>query len=99
MKVFGPGPGPGFFVLAAILAGVLIAYTVAVPRHWVPVLLGAIGMVIILWVRLRGVRLEITDTEVRARQGGYRPEKQVARGDVRAIHFFPRVISFRGAGR
>jgi hypothetical protein len=96
MKAFGPRPGPSFYVVSAILAGVLIAYTVAVPRQWLPVVLGVIGLVIIGWARLRAVRLEITDSVVRAKQGWYQPEKQVARGDVRAIHYFPRLISFRG---
>ena len=96
MRTFGPRPGPGFFILAAILAGVFIAYTVAVPRQWVPVILTAVGVVIIGWARLRVVRLEVTDSVVRAKQGWYQPEKQVARGDVRAIHVFPRLISFRG---
>lgn len=96
MRTFGPRPGPSFFIWATILAGVLIAYAVAVPSNVLWVIVGVVGTVIIGWARVRAVRLEITDTEVRARQGWYRPTKQVDRSDVRAIHFFPRVISFRG---
>lgn len=49
-------------------------------------------------VRSLPVRLEITESVVRARQGGWRgqPDKEVSRNDIRSIHYFPMMISFRG---
>lgn len=44
------------------------------------------------------IRMEITESVVRARQGRWRghPDLEVPRHDVLAIHYFPRIISFRG---
>jgi hypothetical protein len=51
------------------------------------------------WARTIPVRLEITETEVRARQGRWRGQPDVAalRGEIRAIRYYPARISFRDA--
>lgn len=48
----------------------------------------------------RSIRLEITESVVRARQGGGNGhrDREVPRHDVLAIHYFPRSIGFRGPG-
>ena len=53
---------------------------------------------LVMWVRARPVRLEITDSAVLARQGRWRghPDMEAPRSETRAIHYFPRMISFRG---
>ena len=60
---------------------------------WTPVLFYCV----INLVALR-IRLEITDSVVRARQGRWRghPDLEMPRNDVLAIHYFTQVISFRG---
>ena len=89
---------PGFFV-----AGVSIA--MGAPKlmvDTVPALLACVGPVLLLYLTInvlaRSVRLEISENTVSARQGGWRghPDLEVPRDEIRAIHYFPRIISFRG---
>jgi hypothetical protein len=64
--------------------------------------LGALAfMTVLAWLLMRPIRLEITETEVRARQGwttGQLGKSQEAfRSEIRSIHYLPKQISFRGA--
>lgn len=66
--------------------------------------LGGLGvlaaMALMSWLLSRPVRLEITETEVRAKEGWtYAPpgKKQAVRSEIRSIHAVPRQFSFRGA--
>jgi hypothetical protein len=55
---------------------------------------------LIVWLLMRPVRLEITETEVRARQGWARAplgKTDAFRSEIRSIHYRPRQITFRGA--
>lgn len=96
MRTFGARMGRSAWILAMILAGMFIAAAVYRPDQWPGLSAGAVLVAVITWARLRAVRLEITDSVVRIKQGWYLPERQAARSDVTAIHYFPRVISFRG---
>lgn len=99
MRTFGPRLGRSGWVLLAVDIGACIAIVVYRPDQVLWVLAGVGLAVMIGWARLRAVRLEITDSVVRAKQGWYLPERQAAKGDITAIHYFPRVISFRGPDR
>ena len=92
---------------ALFVAGVSIA--IGAPKlrvDPVPALLACVGPVLLLYLTInvmalvRSVRLEISENTVLARQGGWRghPDLNVPRDEVVAIHYFPRVISFRGPG-
>jgi hypothetical protein len=97
MRKLRPRPSPSFFVLSAILVAMMVALTVLDPHQivwWLVVL--PLGVGVVGWFRLRSVRLEISESVVRATQGWYLPERQVARSQISAIHYFPRTISFRG---
>lgn len=84
-------------IACAVLAGMLITAAVFEPSQAPLILVGTpLVIAVVGWVRLRAVRLEITESVVRAKQGWYLPEKQAARRDITAIHYFPSVISFRG---
>jgi hypothetical protein len=51
------------------------------------------------WLLWHPVRLEITETEVRARQGWVRGQSgktEARRSEICSIHYLPRRISFRG---
>ena len=52
------------------------------------------------WARVRAIRLDITETMVRRQWGWIGSDKyrQVARSRIRAIRYFPDVISFCGPG-
>jgi hypothetical protein len=96
MRTIRPRPGPGAWAAIAILAGMFIAAAVYRPGQALGLLAGAVLVVVIGWVRVRAVRLEITDSTVRVKQGRFLPEKEAARSDITAIHYFPSLISFRG---
>jgi hypothetical protein len=58
------------------------------------------AMTVMVWLGTRTARLEITETEVRARHGwspGPPGKKEAPRSEIRSIHYRPRQISFRGA--
>lgn len=65
-------------------------------------LLIPVGLYLLSWVlirfRPRPIRLEVTQSMVRARQGKWRgaPDKEAPRSEIRAIHYLPDLISFRG---
>jgi hypothetical protein len=96
MRKIRSHPGRGAWAAIAVLAGMFIAAAVYQPGQSPVLLAGAVLVVVIGWVRVRAVRLEITDSVVQVKQGRYLPERQAARGDLTAIHYFPRLISFRG---
>jgi hypothetical protein len=57
-------------------------------------------LALMVWLLMRPIRLEITETEVRARQGwsqGPLGKKEVLRSEIRSIHYAPNRFSFRGA--
>jgi hypothetical protein len=104
---------PGFWrfsnvILEAILVSLFIAIAVAyfvgdkpaegVVALLIPVGLYLLGMVITRF-RPRPIRLEVTESMVRARQGKWRgaPDMEALRSEIRSIHYFPNLISFRGA--
>jgi hypothetical protein len=64
-----------------------------------PVVIGLFCWVVIRFMPDR-TRLEVTESAVLSRQQGWRgtqkPDKQAARNEIRAIHYFPDMISFRG---
>lgn len=63
---------------------------------------GPVVIILFAWplvrFRRRPTRLEVTESMVLARQGWWRgqPDKQATRSEIRAIHYFPNLISFRG---
>ncbi|HEV3380094.1 MAG TPA: hypothetical protein VG142_03860 [Trebonia sp.] len=83
----------------AVLAGILIMTGVFQPSSAVVLLVCFVLMFLMAWARTIPVRLEITETEVRARQGRWRgkPDVEAPRGEIRAIRYYPARISFRGA--
>lgn len=99
MRTIRPRPNPGTWAMFAIFAGICIAIVVLQPHQVLVVLGGAALVAVIGWARIRVIRLEITESVVRARQGWYLPDKKAARSDIGAIHYFPTLISFRGADR
>jgi hypothetical protein len=99
MKTIRPHPGRSAWILLAALVGAYIVLAVLQPHQVLVLVASAIGVAIIGWARLRAVRLEITESEVCAKQGWYLPEKKAARSEIRSIHYFPRLISFHGPDR
>jgi hypothetical protein len=55
---------------------------------------------LLAWARVRTIRLDITEKVVRRQRGLVGPDKyrQVARSRIRAIHYYPNMISFSGPG-
>ena len=101
MRTIRPGLlRPSILVACAALAGIFIVAAVIQPDQALLVLVGGpLAIAVIAWARLRAVRLEITESVVRAKQGWYLPEKQAARGEISTIHYFPRLTSFVGSDR
>jgi hypothetical protein len=55
---------------------------------------------LIVWLLMRPIRLEITETEVRAKQGWSRAplgKTEAFRSEIRSIHYAPNRFSFRGS--
>jgi hypothetical protein len=90
---------PGVVIVWSLVVGMFVAFAVIWPSQAVTWLMGLPLSFSIAWVRVRAVRLEITESTVRARQGWYLPDEQVPRSQIRAIHYYPDVISFRGPDR
>ena len=112
-RASGPDGGtmtvrPGYLRLTVVIpvvivGGLAIAIGVAQltahqPGQAVAGFAAPVVLCVLLRVATRSIRLEITQSVVRARQGRWRghPDLEVPRNDVRAIHYFPRKISFRG---
>jgi hypothetical protein len=90
---------PSIVIVWSLVVGMFVAAAVIWPGQAVTSLMFLLLLFLIAWVRVRAVRLEITESAVRARQGWYLPDKQVPRSQIRAIHYYPDVISFRGPDR
>ncbi len=81
----------------SILAGLCIAAAILLPGGD-----SSFGYLLVLWlfgwVRVRAIRLEVTKTAVSVKRGRFAltTTRQVARSQIRAIHYYPDVISFRG---
>lgn len=59
-----------------------------------------VATAVMVWLLMRPIRLEITETEVRARQGWARAplgKKEALRSEIRSIHYLPGRFSFQGA--
>jgi hypothetical protein len=98
-KLWRPGiVVPVGFVACISAAGAVSEFVADQPGQAVAALMCPVVIMLIIGFRTRSVRLEITDSVVLARQGHSRahPDKQAPRADIRAIHYFPRIISFRG---
>lgn len=91
----------------AVLVGVFIALAVGEfvagsPGAAVVALTAPVLVFLMCWALVRSkarpVRLEVTESTVRVRQGRWRghPDMQAPRSEIRAIHCYPRLISFRG---
>jgi hypothetical protein len=97
---------PGFRKPGTVISAVVVTGFCLVPVVLQPVSAGAVmGLVTLVvvyslfWIMARQIRLEITETEVRARQrwARGRPDQEALRGEIRSIHYCPSRISFRGA--
>jgi hypothetical protein len=99
MRTIRPRPGLSALILFAVGAGMFIGAAVYRPGQALELLAGTLLAIAIIWARWRAIRLEITESVVRVKQGWYLPDKQVARSEIGAIHYFPRLISFRGPDR
>jgi hypothetical protein len=78
------------------------AATLYQPNFGLPLLLSIPAMLMVaIWLYSRLIRLEITETLVRALQGGVRghPNLEALRGEIREIHYYPMRISFQGEDR
>ena len=89
---------PFGIVSGVCIAGAVSEIAVGNPGAAVLALLVPVAMLLVVEFRARSVRLEITDSVVLAKQGHWRghPDMQAPRNEIRAIHYFPRIISFRG---
>jgi hypothetical protein len=55
---------------------------------------------LMVWLLMRPIRLEITETEVRAKHGWSHArigKKEAFRSEIRSIHYRPTQVTFRGA--
>lgn len=89
---------PFAFIWGLSIAIGLANLTVDQPVQTVAAFVGPVLLLLLLLLSARTIRLEITDSAVWARQGRWRGHRdlEVPRNDVRAIHYFTMVISFRG---
>jgi hypothetical protein len=90
---------PSIVIVWSVVVGMFVAAAAIWPGQAVTCLVFLPLLVLIGWARVHAVRLEITESAVRARQGWHLPDKQVPRSEIRAIHYYPDVISFRGPDR
>jgi hypothetical protein len=90
---------------AMVPCGMLLALFAAValyqPSSSLALILSFLVVLAICWIASRSIRLEITETLVRALQGGVRghPNLEALRGEIREIHYYPMRISFQGEDR
>lgn len=97
MRVIRPRPQRSVFILSAVLVGSFVAMGLYRPGYVLWLLLGLLCVAVIYSARWRATRLEISEDLVRVRQGWNIPDRQAVRSEITAIHYFPQVISFRGA--
>lgn len=96
MRVIRPRPQRSVLIMSAVLAGGFAAMGLYRPGSAPWLLLCLLGVAVIYWARWRATRLEIDGDLVRVRQGWNIPDRQAARSEISAIHYFPQLISFRG---
>lgn len=99
---------PGYLRLSIMVPVVIVvapSLAIGVARLWAgkpaqasEALVPMAALYLVIRFAARSIRLELTESVVRAWQGKWRghPDLEVPRNEVRAIHYFPRVISFRG---
>lgn len=86
---------PAIVIVWSILLGSGIVVAVLVPAG--TKLLGVVVLLgLVAWLRTRAIRLEVTAGTVGVRLSRFRPPEQVDRGVIRAIHYYPDIITFRG---
>ena len=91
----------GVVITYGVLLGVFVAFAVIAlaagqPGQAVVSLLTPVTIGLIAAFRVRKIRLEVTEDVVRV-QGRLRSDNgQVPRSQIRAIHYFPSMVSFRG---
>jgi hypothetical protein len=97
---------PGFWRIGTVIPlGILACMCVTAAVIWWShqgwaLLIALVLVVLMAEARSLPVRLEITGTMVRARQGRWRgqPDVEAPRSEIREIHYYPMRISFWGAG-
>jgi hypothetical protein len=91
---------PSIVIPWSLLVGMCIAAVVIWPGQAAGAVTALLLIGLIAWVAVRPIRLEITESVVRSRQGRRRgPDEQVSRSEIRAIHYFPHVIIFVNSDR
>jgi hypothetical protein len=97
---------PGFRRPREVISAVVITGFCLTPVVLQPISLGAVmglGTLVVMyslfWFLAHQIRLEITETELRARQSWARGlrDLEALRSEIRSIHYCPARISFRGA--
>lgn len=88
----------GNVVSAAVIVVPCVTVAVFQPRWAVVALACPVLILLMAWPLWRLTRLEITETEVRAKQRAVRgqADEQATRSEIRAIRYYPTGISFRG---
>ena len=90
-------------VIAAVAVAAFCLIPAAIPPYDLASLLGPaalVGLALMVWLFTRPMRLEITETQVRAFHGvgtAPRGRKEAFRSDIRSIHLVPSGYSFRAA--
>jgi hypothetical protein len=103
---------PGFWRFSSLIPWMIVAggstaiavweFVTGQPGEGVAMLMLPVVTFLVVWgiLRLRPlpIRLEVTEGMVRARQGKWRgaPDMGAPRSEIRSIHYFPNLISFRG---
>jgi hypothetical protein len=89
---------PWGVVVGLFIAGAISEFVGGNPGQAAVALTAPVLLFLLAALRARSVRLEVTESAVLARQGRWRghPDLEVPRNEIRAIHYFPRIISFRG---
>lgn len=88
---------PSIVIIWSILTGLCVAASILLPGGD-----SSFGVLLVLWlfgwIHVRAIRLEVTETEVLVKRGRLwlTKTRQVTRSQIRAIHYYPDVVSFRG---
>lgn len=94
------GPGVRRFSVVIVwggLIGMFIAAAFIWPHQAVGALITPVVLVVMAWIRLLPIRLDVTESVVRVRQGKRSgPTVEVPRSDISAIHFSPGAIGLWG---
>lgn len=90
---------PSIVIVWSVVVAMFVGLAAIWPGQAVPWLAFLPLACLLGWARARAVRLEITESVVRVRPGWRQPARQVPRSEIRAIHYYPDLISFRGPDR